>query len=71
MTAATEGMACIGGPGCFCEGRRYTCPGCERSVPECNGSHADDPLTDPLCDQCWHLLEEYRRMRRQMAGGTP
>lgn len=38
----------------ICKGRRWTCRGCKRFVPYCNGSHAGDS-SDDLCDQCWKV----------------
>lgn len=46
---------------CDCKGRRWTCKGCKRFVPWCNGGHAGDPETDDLCDQCWSVVDRQRR----------
>jgi hypothetical protein len=40
-------------PPCYCEGRRFSCPGCLRFVPECFGAADDIP---EVCDDCWRVL---------------
>lgn len=45
-----------GGPSCYCGGRRYTCPGCLRFIPECLG--ADDVLAE-YCDDCANAIVKY------------
>ena len=55
--APSELVGCIGGGrdrdgiprSCFCGGRRYTCSGCRRFVPECFGAADAHP---ELCDDC-------------------
>lgn len=46
----------------WCEGRRYTCPGCLRFVRWCFGAADEAP---ELCDDCWGVLVDLcqRRVR--------
>lgn len=67
MTYNGEGMECVAGPAtrlslraCDCKGRRWTCKGCKRFVPNCNGGHSDDAVLDDLCDQCASVVMQQR-----------
>lgn len=71
-----DGMACmyvscwinrqnreLYGETCDCKGLRWTCKGCTRFVPYCNGGHSDDAILDDLCDQCAVVVMQQRRDR--------
>lgn len=39
----------------------WACPGCAKVMCwHCEGAHANDPETDPLCDDCWADVMEKR-----------
>lgn len=68
MMSDDDGMQCVQPRGrwwqtCDCKGMRWTCKGCKRFVPFCNGGHSDDAILDDLCDQCAVVVMAQRRDR--------